>query len=218
MRTLAILIWLCGSATAVADGTRSVTVLPGIAELRVTANGDVDISWESRQPIDLIYKTLETKTGESAFLWCAAPGARYVLVSDVILWDERQREKTTWIVTVDGDVPQPDPDPDNPPDPPPQLTGLAKAVYDYAVLASRPQDARQFAANYRSVLSKMAAVSSYTTEDAANEIIRLNSQVVSGGVWKKLGNAIGREMNKSRDKDQLKALFAKVIEGFEASL
>ena len=96
------------------QAAETVDVPPGMIVLSVERPGpDSDISWEVRDPIDLDYRLFE---GNTLFCTHGDPGDRFVVVSDVIDWESRKRDKRTRIVRVAGD-PKPDDDEDDPDDP-----------------------------------------------------------------------------------------------------
>lgn len=110
-----VLALLC-SSLAKAAGTERVTADLGLVELRLIAPAGADVSWDARKPLDLSWRSYE---GGSVCVFCAHYKGTYVLLSDVIDWEARKRDKTTWIVTI-GDDPGPGPGPD--PKPPPPAT------------------------------------------------------------------------------------------------
>lgn len=91
----------------------------GLVELRLpTVPPGADITWEARQPLDLDFRAYEN--GSVIVFYAGQPG-QLVVTSDVIDWDKKARDKTSWIVTIEGKLPdvKPDPKPDDPPKPEP---------------------------------------------------------------------------------------------------
>ena len=98
------------SSGLLAGGPQKLTRKPGLIELRLpTYEPGVDVTWEARQPIDLDFKTFE---GGSVIVFYAGQPGQLVVTSDVIDWERRSRDKTSWIITIEGKAPEPKPDPD----------------------------------------------------------------------------------------------------------
>lgn len=90
---------------------------PGLIELRIDElPAGADITWEARQPLSLPFRTYENgavivfHTADSG----VKPGGQIVVTSDVIDWEGRKRDKTSYIITIEGPTPPPDPKPDDP--------------------------------------------------------------------------------------------------------
>lgn len=126
--------------------SQSLVSEPGLVELRIDKpdGAEVSLSWEPRDPVDLQYRTYE---GSTVMVFYGEPGKRIVVMSELIHWDARRVEKTTWIVTVRGNEPDPDPPgPDPPkPDPPapvppdvPNALGVGAPVYQAAKDVNQP--------------------------------------------------------------------------------
>ena len=96
-----------------------ITSKAGLVELRLPSyQPGVDVTWEARQPLDLDFRTYE---GGSVIVFYASQPGQLIVTSDVIDWDKKVRDKTSWIVTIEGKAPdpKPDPKPDDPPKPEP---------------------------------------------------------------------------------------------------
>ena len=220
-RPFAIVIALLLASVAAA-GTKEITSSPDLPqEIRIPvieSPGEIDVTWEPQDPT-LKYHLYELQTGETVFSFDGEPGKKYIVVSDVIDWLDKDREKTTWIVTVEGErKPDKPVDPDEPdPKPEPELKGLAKEVYEYARKVDRPDEARQLAENFRAVYSAIAAGGIKTKERAAEEIKRLNAPLKPSGHWNKFGLWLGGVLNKLNDLDDIKKVFGLISDGLEAA-
>jgi hypothetical protein len=129
---VAVLIILAVTQLLRGGEPQRLTYKAGLVELRLpTVPPGADITWESRQPLDLDFRAYE---GGSVIVFYAGQPGQLVVTSDVIDWEKKARDKTSWIVTIEGKVPdvKPDPKPDDPPKPPdetdtapiPNLAGL----------------------------------------------------------------------------------------------
>lgn len=141
-----------------AAGTQEVTVPAGMIELAVEATEGSDIQWEARAPLTLGFKVYE---GGTIFVTHSsyAIGGQLVVVSDSIDWEARKRDKTTWIVRVQGIVPTPPPDPNIPPVPPdpnvplpntvPDYYGVGAIAYREALRVNKPAEAAAISEQFR---------------------------------------------------------------------
>jgi len=158
--------------------TKRVSVTSRLVELAVQSPPDVTVDWEARDPLTLEWKSYKTIDGKSVVVFWMQ-GDQAVLISDLIDWEHRKREKTTWIVTV-GDVP-PDPSPPTPPGPQPEVFGLETISRESRVLI-RPEG-QQFlpavAANFESTASAVAA-GGLRTIQSAREAIQTSNRATLG--------------------------------------
>lgn len=137
---------LMGILSIIVNGgePRHLTVPPGLIELRLSAAPEgSDISWEAVSPLAADFRVYE---GGHVLVTYAADG-RLVFSSDVIDWDGKRRDKTSWIVTVDGLAPPPGPKPPDPPKPdetaPIKVPGLrVLVVYETQKISSMTRDQR----------------------------------------------------------------------------
>jgi len=171
-----VFLLLC-SAALQAD-TKRVNVTSRLVELAVQSPADVTVDWEARDPLTLEWKSYKTIDGKSVVVFWMT-GDQAVLVSDLIDWEHRKREKTTWIVTV-GDVP-PDPNPPTPPGPQPEVFGLETLARESKALIR--SDGQQFiptvAANFESTASAVAA-GGLKTIQSAREAIQASNRASLG--------------------------------------
>lgn len=182
----AVLIALVCLSQAAAD-TKTVQTSPGLIELRIAAPAGADVSWEAKQPFDLTFKTFE---GSSVAVFCWHKSGTVVLSSDVIDWDARKRDKTTWIVNVDGDSPDPpdpdpdpgpgpDPDPDPDPTPPPNVPnkyGIGAASYRAAKQLNLASESAKLGAAFYDAAKKLHEAR-ITTAAAQDEVIAARAQL-----------------------------------------
>lgn len=120
-------------------------------ELPLEAAEGADISWDAVQPVTLDFRI--TPSGVLYTHSVYAVNGKIVVRSDVIDWEARKRDKTTWIVTVQGNVPTPPPPVDpNVPTPPvdpnvplpntvPDFFGVGGIAYREALKIGRPAEA-----------------------------------------------------------------------------
>lgn len=121
---VAVLIILAVTQLLRGGEPQRLTYKVGLVELRLpTVPPGADITWEARQPLDLDFRAYEN--GSVIVFYAGQPG-QLVVTSDVIDWEKKARDKTSWIVTIEGKVPdvKPDPKPDDPPTPPPTPTDV----------------------------------------------------------------------------------------------
>jgi hypothetical protein len=195
-RTVPLLWLLLTCLPAGAAGTREVAVAPGLVVLRVEAAAGADISWEARQPMTLPLQTFE---GATACVFCEhTVGRQVVVVSDVIDWDARKRDKTTWIVTV-GTGPTPVPPP-VPPQPEPADFGFVEFASKHASLIQSAgiKHIRTVAGNFSHAADAIREGKLLSLQSATDHASRLNaatlgSDVVAWNGWLlKVGYAVDR--------------------------
>ena len=106
MRLILILLSLASPLFA---GVERLVLPPGLVALTGPSGTDtsVDVDWEVRKPVDLDRLELDLCDGESALIFNGDVGSQYVVICDAIFWDERRREKTTYIISIEGDPPSP---------------------------------------------------------------------------------------------------------------
>ena len=137
----AVLAVLCASVAFGAEPQR-ISAKPGLIELRLSNAPDgADISWEARQPLTQEYRQYE----KGEVLVTHATTGQLVFVSDVIDWENRKREKTTWIVDITSTPPSPGPAPEPQPVP---LTGLSADIWKLVQPIEDPVKANKYASAY----------------------------------------------------------------------
>lgn len=192
---------------------RRVNVGAGLIELRIDkAPVDCDITWESREPLTLDYRVYENGR---VFVTYAIEGT-IVVSSDVIDWNAKTRDKTTWIVTV-GKLPGPQPPVPVPVDPvlPP---GIAIDVYRTARDIGSPAEAKAYANNFLAVAAEIGAGAITSTAAAAKRIGELNAVVAPGNArWKALGRKVGDYLNAQSTLSEVKKTFEDVALGLNAA-
>lgn len=181
-----------------AAGTRELAVAPGLVVLRVEAAAGADISWEARQPMTLPLQTFEEST---ACVFCEhVPGRQLVVVSDVIDWEARKRDRTTWIVTV-GNGPTPVPPPG--PQPIPVDFGFVEFASKHASLIQPAgiKHIRTVAANFTQVAAAIRDGKVITLESATSHASRLNATTLGADVtaWNGWLLKIGYAVDKLED-------------------
>jgi hypothetical protein len=191
-----------------------MTVKPGLIELRLNPVAPVgaDVSWDSRTPLALDYRTYEMGN----VLVTYATSGQIVVISDVIDWEAKQRTKTTWIVEVEGFKPDPTPDPD--PTPLPIPTGLAGEVYRLAKAINEPAKAIKYADNFAAVSSMIGAGAIVTVEQARDKILELNKPLATNsGTWKAVGVFVAQQMSAQATLSEIKNIFDSVALGLRVA-
>lgn len=187
-----------------------ITAKPGLIELRLTtAPAGADISWEARQPLTAEYRQYE---GGTVLVTHATTG-QLVFVSDVIDWENKKREKTTWIVDITA-VP---PGPDVPPEPPPKpLAGLAAEVWKTVEFIRDPVKAEKYAATYEVVVSEIGA-GALTTMSQVNarckELLLPLQSNPRDPRWQAVGQLIANSLQASATTSQARSVFEQAILG-----
>lgn len=204
----AVAAWLFVIVSAACGDTRTVQAKPGLIELRIDAPAGADVSWESRQPLDLVIRTYEA--GNVA-IFCRHNAGRVVIVSDVIDWEARKRTKTTWLVDIDGESPSP-PSPPDPEPPPPEPTryGLDRVASEalLAVPAGSRSIAPAVASNFTTA-SGMIRAGGLRTIDAALEHVREANRAVFGShraSWEPWLEKVGFAVDALQDAGKLKSV------------
>lgn len=187
------LVVLLLAQLALAGDPQRVTRAPGLFELRLpTIPAGADVSWEAKKPLSLDFRQYESG---AAFVSYATSG-ELVIVSDVIDWEGRKRDKTTWIVTIEGTPPKP-----VPPDPTPPLPqGLAGEVYKLAKPIQQADKCLAYANNYEVVSTEIAAGAVLTLQQVRSRIVALNQPLLAEPRdvrWQSVGTVIQAEMAKS---------------------
>jgi hypothetical protein len=196
MRSVSTMLWLTVCCLpAAAAGTREVEVDPGLIVLRVEAPAGADISWEARQPLTLPLQLFEES---SACVFCQHTAGIVVVVSDVIDWDARKRDRTTWIVKVGAD-------PVDPPDP--ISFGFAKFAADNAPLItdSGRRHIRAVALNFRAAADAIKAGQVISLESATAHVARLNATTLGADVtaWNAWLMKIGYAVDNFEDSQKI---------------
>lgn len=195
---------------------RRLTANPGLIELRLASTpAECDITWESREPLTLDYRVYENGR---VFVTYAIEGT-FVVSSDVIDWNAKTRDKTTWIVTI-GKLPGPGPVPPvPPPTPDPVLPpGIAIDVYRTAKDIGSPAEAKAYANNFLAVAAEIGAGAIQSTAAAAKRIGELNAVVAPGNArWKALGRKVGDYLNAQSTLVEVKKTFEDVALGLNAA-
>lgn len=211
------LVWIA-SLPAIAGETQRITVRPGLVELRLPgAPAGADISWEAKDPITLDFKSYES--GSVLVTYLASGTA--IFASDVIDWEHRHRDRTTWIVTVEGSVPvnpvKPDPvNPVNPvkPDPP----GLAGEVLRMARPIKQPEIASRYANAFRTAIAEIGSGSLRSPSDARDRITALCTGISPGSEpWKAVGAFIAVRLKDAKTLSEISAIFGEAMVGLEAA-
>ena len=194
------------------------TIEPGIHELsatfRVSDEHPADVSWDIRQPLDLAHVSRTAKAdGWTLFVFVAEAGQTYVVDSDVIDWQDRERTKTRYVVRVAN----PDPNPNPKPNPTP-LAGLAKDVYDAAIASNLPRhEFSRIAQNFAAIESKLAAVTNFSIGDAQAELDSLNRELgLKGQSWRTFGEKLGEFLAIAKTRQETITAMAQIATGLEA--
>lgn len=190
-----------------------VTKAPGLFELRLPEMPEgADVSWEARQPLTLDFRQYES----GAVFVSYATAGEVVVVSDVIDWTNRRRDKTTWIVTIEGTKPpEPLPDPTIP-----LPTGFAGEIYKMAKAINDPAKCLAYAANYEAISSEIGAGALRALPEVRSRVIELNEPLQSNPrnpQWQAIGVAITAQLGSTTTIDSAKALFDQVAIGLRAA-
>jgi hypothetical protein len=200
-----------------AGDPQTITVKPGMIEIRLpSVPSAADVTWESRQPLTLDYKTYDTGTVLSTHSSYAVNG-EIIVVSDVIDWDARKRDKTTWIVKIDGAAPTPVPP--VPPAPTP-VTGFALEIYNAVKPIGEAPKAKLFAANYDTVVSEIGAGALQSIASIRARIIELNRPLQAqtrDQRWWAVGKLIDAKLATVSTAAQVKDVFEQVAIGLHAA-
>lgn len=208
---LAAILAICGAmcALAAAGETQRVLVRPGLVEIRLpdAVAQDADITWEAREPLTLDYRSYE---GGSVLVTYMTSG-QAVLVSDVIDWQAKKRDRTTWILFVQAG-PGPAPSPTVPP-------GIAQDVLKAAQSIAQPQVARRFAEAFRTASSEIGAGRLRTLDEVKARILELCKGVAPGSApWQAVGTLIGQHLTATaKTPAEAKQVFDQVVLGLEAA-
>jgi len=163
--------------------TENVEIKPGLNQLSVALPAGSDITWECRQPLTTQHLVFTTTDGDSVCAFYLAAG-NAVFVSDLIDWDERRREKKTWIVSVTGDNPSPDP----------ELDGIAGDVFAMAKSIGQPTISAAFAANYFQ-LASLVRSGGVANLGSGRDWIHDANREIDGEIdprWRQVGELVGQ--------------------------
>jgi len=200
---LAILASICG---LVAGGEpQRVLVRPGLVELRLPELPEgADVTWEAREPLTLDYRSYE---GGSVLVTYLTSG-QAVLVSDVIDWAAKKRDRTTYILFVQG---PPVPGPTVPP-------GIASDVYRAAESIKQPAIARRFADAFKTVSSEIGAGRWQTLDQVKTRIVEACKGIAPGSApWQAVGTMITQHLAAVTTPAQAKDVFDQVVVGLDAA-
>jgi len=203
-------------ANAFAGDPQGVTVRPGLVELRLR---DVppgsDVSWEARDPLTADFKCYE---GGTVLVTYLASGSA-VFASDVIDWEHRRRDRTTWIVTVDGEAPSPPKPPPPKPDPAkPDPPGLAGEVARMARAIGQPEIAGRYATAFRTAIAEINGGGLRSPVEARDRITALCTGISPGSEpWRALGAFIAGSLKSAKTLPEIAAIFAEAMSGLEAA-
>lgn len=170
MRALpALFLLACLTSVSIAE-TRELSVSAGdLVMLEMARPSAVVVN----QPIKLKYQSLALADGRYVVIFCACGNEKEIILTSFAN-GELIPEVTQWVITVDGEGPDP---PRPPPEPDDTLTGIAKTIRDRGRAAKVPRETAQaIATNCEVVATKLAAVSSLTIADAKAELIKLNQE------------------------------------------
>lgn len=205
------LVVLLLAQLALAGEPQRVTRAPGLFELRLPSIPEgADVSWEAKQPLTLDFRQYERG---AAFVAYATSG-ELVIVSDVIDWESKKRDKTTWIIKIEGTPPPP-----VPPDPTPPLpTGLAGEVYKLAKPIQQSEKCLKYAANYEVVSTEIAAGALRTLPEVRSRILSLNQPLQAEPRdirWQSVGTAIQAAMAKATTVEDAKRVIDDAAKGLK---
>lgn len=208
---LAAILAICGAMCALASAgdTQRVLVRPGLVEIRLpdaVAEGS-DITWEAREPLTLDYRSYEGGTVLVTYM----TSGQAVLVSDVIDWQAKKRDRTTWILFVQAG-PGPAPGPTVPP-------GIAQDVLKAAQSIAQPQVARRFAEAFRTASSEIGAGRLRTLDEVKSRLVELCKGIAPGSApWQAVGTMIGQHLNAAaKTPGEAKQVFDQVVLGLDAA-
>lgn len=215
MTALLIILTIAASICGLAAGgePQRVLVRPGLVELRLPELPEgADVTWEAREPLTLDYRSYE---GGSVLVTHLTSG-QAVLVSDVIDWQAKRRDRTTWIVVV-----QPGPQPPSPPVPVPGPTvpsGIAADVYRAAESIKQPAIARRFADAFRTASAEIGAGRWQTLVEVKTRIVALCTGIAPGSsAWQAVGAMIEQQLAAVTTPAQAKGIFDQVVTGLDAA-
>lgn len=210
---LAAILAICGAmcALAAAGETQRVLVRPGLVEIRLpdAVAQDADITWEAREPLTLDYRSYEGGTVLVTYM----TSGQAVLVSDVIDWQAKKRDRTTWILFVQaGPGPGPAPSPTVPP-------GIAQDVLKAAQSIAQPQVSRRFAEAFRTASSEIGAGRLRTLDEVKARILELCKGIAPGSApWQAVGTLIGQHLTATaKTPAEAKQVFDQVVLGLDAA-
>ena len=170
---LAVSLFLFTSFTpSMAERVEEAVRKPGFVELRADRpNPGADVDWEPLSPVTLPYREYDLADGKNiCLLYLYIPGT-YTVRSECV-WGEIidgavkiHREKIRYVITIQGDNPNPPgptppgPNPPNPnPTPTPDLTGMALDCWKQAKAVNYPKgEAVRAADAFAGVASAIAA-------------------------------------------------------------
>lgn len=213
---LSLLMWLLFTAATAGGEPRYVTAQPGLVELRLEATASSDITWEAREPVTIDYRLYEAKTVLVTYL----ASGRAIIISDVIDWELKKRDKTTWIITV-GDAPTPPapgPPPGPAPTPVPPLPAVAAEVYRMARAINQPEAAIRYGMAFRTVSSEIGA-GSLTSALQVQQRIREVCRGIAPGTdsWKAVGSVIAERLKPLQSVQEIRGVLEEVALGLEAA-
>jgi len=198
----------------IAGEPQRISVRSGLVELRLrdVPNG-ADVSWEARDPVATDFRVYE---GGSVLVTYLESGSA-VFGSDVIDWENRKRDRTTWIVVVEaGPNPKPDPVKPNPvkPDPP----GLAGEVARLAKANRQPEIASRYAGAFRTAIAEINAGAIKMPQDARDRITALCTGISPGNEpWKAVGAFIASRLREAKTLPEIVGIFGEAMNGLEAA-
>ncbi|HLO97467.1 MAG TPA: hypothetical protein VK171_02630, partial [Fimbriimonas sp.] len=187
-----------------------LTAKPGLVELRLTnAPAGADISWEARQPLTAEYRQYEGGT----VLVTHATSGQLVFVSDVIDWEAKRREKTTWIVDISSTPPGPVVPPEPPPTP---LTGLSAEIWKLVQPIGDPVKANKYANAYEVVVSEIGAGALQTMSQVnarCKELLQPLQSNPRDARWQAVGQLIANQLQTAATPSQARPVFEQAIVG-----
>lgn len=212
--SLLALISMAGAAKA---DSKTIDAKPGLVELDAGSfTGDIAISWEARQPVALSYKTYHLDDNRRVCVFHAVQNTQYVIVSDVIDWDQRKRVKTSWIVNVGKPGPGPEPNPG--PTPGPRPLGFAGDVYDAAIAVNRPAEAKRIAEVFNQVRTEVAARADMAPREAQERLNELLRAAKVDNSWMTFGVLINNYLNvNGKSRSKVLGIYELIIQGLEAA-
>ena len=162
--------------------TVEITRQPGFVELvaKDTPQG-ASITWEPRKPFTLPLLDRMNLDMDRVCILHLQPG-EYVVLLDVIDWDNRKRIKTNYVITIEGDAPEPDPDPDPDPEPippaPDDLTAFGKEIRQLAIASTIPAKTKLLADPCEVVASATRAGRYRSAAESRSDLAKLTLKVV----------------------------------------
>jgi len=180
MRILLVSLLWCSALTANADLIGPTEIAVG-KKIVLQCDDQVDLIFWSL-PTNLEAEIVEKNT--KVFLWGNV--GKYAIVCNVVTldWEQKQvldQKQYQHVLTITGDTPTPiPPDPPDPPTPNPDLSGLSKDIYEWAMAVDNPyrSKANQLSDNYLSISVKLDQME-VTVPQALEELRALNNAVLN---------------------------------------